>query len=95
MWSWSSAIPFLLAVTGRSESNSREDLLMKERGVVKWFNAAKGYGFIQRPAGEDLFVHFSAIRGDGYRSLEEGATAEFTVKTGAKGHYADEVVVVA
>ena len=67
---------------------------MKERGTVKWFNAAKGYGFIQRSAGEDVFVHFSAIQSEGYRSLDEGATVEFKVKNGPKGLQAEEVTVV-
>jgi cold shock protein len=58
---------------------------MKEQGTVKWFNAAKGYGFIQRESGEDVFVHFSAIQGDGYRTLEEGARVSFEVKNGPKG----------
>jgi len=52
---------------------------MKEKGTVKWFNAAKGYGFIQRENGEDVFVHFSAIQSQGYRSLDEGAKVEFEV----------------
>ena len=64
---------------------------MKEQGKVKWFNAAKGYGFIQRESGEDVFVHFSAIVGDGYRSLEEGAKVSFEVKTGPKGLQAADV----
>jgi len=50
---------------------------MKEKGTVKWFNAAKGFGFIQRENGEDVFVHFSAIQSEGYRSLDEGARVEF------------------
>ena len=58
---------------------------MKEKGTVKWFNAAKGYGFIQRENGEDVFVHFSAIQSQGYRSLEEGAKVEFEVTRGPKG----------
>jgi CspA family cold shock protein len=58
---------------------------MPEQGVVKWFNESKGYGFIQRASGEDVFVHFSAIQGDGYRSLAEGATVEFDVEQGPKG----------
>ena len=58
---------------------------MKETGVVKWFNAAKGFGFIQRENGEDVFVHFSAIQASGYRSLEEGARVSFIVKRGTKG----------
>jgi cold shock protein len=64
---------------------------MKEQGTVKWFNAAKGYGFIKRDSGEDVFVHFSSIIGDGYRSLEEGARVSFEVKTGPKGLQADRV----
>jgi CspA family cold shock protein len=53
---------------------------MKEKGVVKWFNAAKGFGFIQRETGEDVFVHFSAIQSTGYRTLDEGAQVQFVVK---------------
>jgi CspA family cold shock protein len=64
---------------------------MKEQGTVKWFNAAKGYGFIQRESGEDVFVHFSAIQGDGYRTLEEGARVNFEVKKGPKGLQAASV----
>jgi len=52
----------------------------KEQGTVKWFNAAKGYGFIQRSSGEDVFVHFSAIQSEGYKSLNEGQAVEFEVK---------------
>jgi CspA family cold shock protein len=64
---------------------------MKEQGTVKWFNSAKGYGFIQRESGEDVFVHFSAIVGNGYRSLDEGAKVSFEVKTGPKGLQAADV----
>jgi CspA family cold shock protein len=64
---------------------------MKEIGTVKWFNAAKGFGFIQRESGEDVFVHFSAIQSTGYRSLDEGARVSFTVKTGPKGLQAEDV----
>jgi CspA family cold shock protein len=63
----------------------------REQGTVKWFNASKGYGFIQRAAGEDIFVHFSAIQGDGYRSLQEGAAVEFEVVKGPKGFQAANV----
>ncbi|HAX42729.1 MAG TPA: cold-shock protein, partial [Bryobacteraceae bacterium] len=66
---------------------------MKEKGVVKWFNAAKGYGFIQRQTGEDVFVHFSAIQASGYRTLEEGSEVEFEVKTGPKGLQAENVIL--
>lgn len=66
---------------------------MKEKGVVKWFNAAKGFGFIQRETGEDVFVHFSAIQSTGYRSLDEGAQVQFVVKKGPKGLQAEEVTM--
>lgn len=65
--------------------------MSKEQGVVKWFNAAKGYGFIQRQSGEDVFVHFSAIQSDGYKSLNEGQQVEFEVKQGPKGLQAENV----
>jgi CspA family cold shock protein len=64
---------------------------MKEQGVVKWFNGAKGYGFIQRSSGEDVFVHFSAIQQEGYKSLNEGQAVEFEVKKGPKGLQAENV----
>ena len=64
---------------------------MKEQGTVKWFNSAKGYGLIQRESGDDVFVHFSAIKGEGYRSLEEGARVSFEVQKGPKGLQAVEV----
>ena len=66
---------------------------MRETGIVKWFNADKGYGFIQRENGEDVFVHYSAIVGDGYRSLDEGARVSFVVASGPKGLQADQVEV--
>jgi len=61
-------------------------------GTVKWFNGTKGYGFIEREEGEDVFVHYSAIRGDGYRNLEEGQEVEFSVESGPKGPQATDVV---
>jgi CspA family cold shock protein len=66
----------------------------KEQGTVKWFNGSKGYGFIQRAEGEDLFVHFNSIVGDGYRNLEEGQRVEFTVAQGQKGLQAENVTVI-
>jgi len=57
---------------------------VKEQGTVKWFNASKGFGFIQRQSGEDVFVHFSAIQADGYKSLNEGQAVEFEVTKGPK-----------
>ncbi len=66
----------------------------KEQGTVKWFNGSKGYGFIERAEGEDLFVHYNAILGDGYRNLDEGQRVEFNVVQGQKGLQAQDVVVI-
>jgi CspA family cold shock protein len=66
--------------------------LDKEQGTVKWFNAAKGFGFIKRESGEDVFVHFSAIQDQGYRTLDEGQAVEFEVQQGPKGLQAANVV---
>ncbi len=66
----------------------------KEQGTVKWFNGSKGYGFIERAEGADVFVHFNAIVGDGYRNLEEGQRVEFTVTQGQKGPQAENVVAI-
>ena len=64
----------------------------KENGTVKWFNAGKGYGFISRDAGADVFVHYSAIEGEaGFRSLDEGQQVEFSVEQGPKGLQATHV----
>ena len=62
-----------------------------EQGTVKWFNDAKGYGFITRQNGEDVFVHFSAIKGNGFRSLQEGQPVQFEVTKGPKGWQAENV----
>jgi CspA family cold shock protein len=72
----------------------RKDQFVREKGTVKWFNGAKGYGFIQRSTGEDVFVHFSAIQESGYRSLNEGETVEFEVNKGPKGLQAANVARV-
>ena len=66
----------------------------REQGTVKWFNDAIGVGFIQRERGEDIFVHFRAIQGDGYRSLQDGQKVEFVVTEGEKGLQAEEVTKV-
>ena len=66
----------------------------KQQGTVKWFNNSKGYGFIEREDGDDLFVHFNAIIGDGFRSLEEGQRVEFNVVQGQKGLQAQDVVAL-
>ncbi len=66
----------------------------RETGTVKWFNAEKGYGFIAREDGGDVFVHYSEIRSSGFRSLEEGQKVEFAVTQGQKGPQAQEVEIV-
>jgi len=69
---------------------------MSERvvGTVKWFNATKGYGFIAHDGGDDVFVHFSAIKSDGFRKLDEGQEVEFTIEQGDKGLHASDVVAL-
>lgn len=66
----------------------------REVGTVKWFNDSKGFGFITRSNGTDIFVHFTSIRGEGYRSLEDGQQVEFEVVQGDKGLQAQDVVAV-
>ena len=84
------------ARSGKLENNSTRSvkgvLSVREKGTVKWFNGAKGYGFIQRSTGEDVFVHFSAIQENGYRTLNEGETVEFDLLKGPKGFQAANVV---
>jgi len=69
---------------------------MSERtvGTVKWFNGSKGYGFIEREGGEDVFVHFSAIQAEGYRNLNEGQKVEFSIEQGPKGLQASNVTLI-
>jgi cold shock protein len=77
-----------------SRNKKRIGLSMAEQGTVKWFNDAKGYGFISRQNGEDVFVHFSAIQAGGFRSLQEGQTVQFDVTKGPKGWQAENVQAV-
>ena len=100
MWIW---VVFGHASGSRSEKSSKQGLSqeahakgvsVKEKGTVKWFNGAKGYGFILRSTGEDVFVHFSAIQESGYRSLTEGETVEFELTKGPKGLQAANVARV-
>lgn len=64
----------------------------RTQGKVKWFNGGKGYGFIEREGGDDVFVHFSAIRGEGFRNLDEGDKVEFNIENSPKGLQAADVV---
>ena len=63
-------------------------------GTVKWFNGTKGFGFIEREGGPDVFVHFSAIQGEGFKNLQEGQKVEFTIEKGPKGLQAADVVIL-
>ena len=72
-------------------SGTRRKMFM-EQGKVKWFNAEKGFGFIEREDGSDVFVHFSAIQGDGFKNLDEGQAVEFDIVTGDRGEQAANVV---
>lgn len=78
--------PIEIAAEGRSR------LVSQYKGKVKWFNNAKGYGFIGREDGPDVFVHYSAIQNDGYKSLKEGDDVDFDIIQGQKGPQADQVV---
>ncbi|MCK4825475.1 cold-shock protein [bacterium] len=66
----------------------------RETGTVKWFNSSKGYGFIEREEGDDVFVHFSAISAEGFRTLDEGQRVEFKVTQGDKGLQAEDVTIL-
>jgi CspA family cold shock protein len=86
--------PFFCCAGGGGKhqiAQKKRETQLKEQGTVKWFNASKGFGFIQRQSGEDVFVHFSAIQGDGYKSLNEGQAVEFEVTKGPKGLQAANV----
>jgi cold shock protein len=76
-------------------STTQREQYMRETGTVKWFNDAKGFGFIAREGGDDVFVHQSAIQGEGYRSLAEGEKVEFEVVKGQKGPAASNVTKIA
>ena len=83
------AIPLALRISARS---GRQEPVAQYKGKVKWFNNAKGYGFIGRDDGPDVFVHYSAIQLDGYKTLKEGDDVEFDVVEGQKGPQADAVI---
>ena len=68
--------------------------MSKSTGTVKWFNESKGFGFIEQESGPDVFAHFRAINGDGFKTLKEGQKVEFTVTQGAKGPQAEDITVI-
>ena len=68
--------------------------MSKVTGTVKWFNESKGFGFIQQESGPDVFAHFSAISGSGFKTLAEGQSVEFTVTSGQKGPQAEDIVAI-
>jgi CspA family cold shock protein len=76
------------------QEREKKEYQMAEQGTVKWFNDAKGYGFISRQNGEDVFVHFSAIQAGGFKSLQEGQAVQFDVTKGPKGWQAENVQAV-
>jgi cold shock protein len=80
--------------SSQQKSKKKEKGNSVEQGTVKWFNDAKGYGFISRQNGEDVFVHFSAIQANGFRSLQEGQAVQFEVVKGAKGFQAENVQIL-
>jgi CspA family cold shock protein len=82
----------ITSVSYAQTSNSNQQSSERIIGTVKWFNSTKGYGFLARENGPDVFVHYSAIQGDGYRNLQEGQQVEFSVEQGAKGPQATKVV---
>ena len=89
-----SGVRIPVVLTGRGGGRrvqGRGSTTMRITGKVKWFNNAKGYGFIERDSGSDVFVHFSAIQGSGFRTLEEGQAVEFEIVDGPKGPQAGNV----
>jgi cold shock protein len=88
------ASPLLTRSDSSQQKTKMEVGISMEQGTVKWFNDAKGYGFISRQNGEDVFVHFSAIQAGGFKSLQEGQTVQFDVTKGPKGWQAENVTAV-
>ncbi|MBH3429428.1 cold-shock protein [Pseudomonas alkylphenolica] len=83
---------FLKTGSARSQQHTQYDMTNRDTGTVKWFNTSKGFGFISRDSGDDIFVHFRAIRGEGHRVLVEGQRVEFSVMNRDKGLQAEDVI---
>jgi len=88
------SLPQVLSDSSKRKIKIKETSTIMEQGTVKWFNDAKGFGFITRQSGEDVFVHFSAIQSNGFRSLQEGQAVQFNVIKGPKGWQAESVQVL-
>jgi cold shock protein len=86
--------PWLDAPDEQAVARARKEVSIVAKGRVKWFNNSKGYGFIAREDGPDVFVHYSAIHAEGYKTLDEGQEVEFEIKEGPKGPQAENVVRV-
>ena len=87
-------LPDVTTPPGKQHRSKADIMGEREQGKVKWFNNTKGYGFIEREGAADIFVHYSAIKAEGYRTLKEGQLVEFTVGEGKKGLQADDVTPV-
>ncbi|RWU25161.1 cold-shock protein [Pseudomonas alkylphenolica] len=83
---------FLKTGSARNQQHTQYDMTNRDTGTVKWFNTSKGFGFISRDSGDDIFVHFRAIRGEGHRVLVEGQRVEFSVMNRDKGLQAEDVI---
>jgi cold shock protein len=95
----SASLAFRTGSSGKKKSSRRQprpasNNAPREQGSVKWFNASKGFGFITRDSGDDVFVHFRSIRGEGHRVLKDGQRVEFAVSQGEKGLQADDVAPI-
>ena len=86
--------PICRAVLGAEEKRGKVTMSDRHSGTVKWFNDAKGYGFIEREQGDDVFVHYRSIRGEGFRTLKQGVSVEFSISETDKGFQAEDVAEI-
>src|SRR5258705_10466823 len=93
-WTSARGLSIGLSLSSKQPQSGGGEDSMRKRGTVKWFNESKGFGFIQQPGGEDVFVHYSAIQGEGFKTLAEGQAVEFEIVEGPKGKQAANVTTV-